>query len=90
VIFLNCDKSFIEIKPGRHSMRRRDKDSEIKPKNICSCGGEMVPEKGGYHPGTMYLKCTVCGNIESGPCTCEGQAGYCDYCGEQLDPFMNI
>lgn len=56
---------------------------------LCSCKGEMVPRMGNYHPGIMVLVCRECGSVAERPCTCAGQSGYCNYCGEQLDTFMN-
>ena len=57
---------------------------------VCLCGGVMEPAKGGYHPGIMVLKCGRCGRAAERPCTHAGQAGYCEFCGEQLDGYMNV
>ena len=57
---------------------------------ICDCGCEMKPVPGGYHPGIMVLECSKCASTAERPCTHEGQAGYCEYCGGQLEKFINI
>ncbi len=57
---------------------------------ICECGCEMKSVQGGYHPGIMVFECENCASTAERPCTHEGQAGYCEYCGGQLDAYMNI